>query len=88
MSDGEDISTPDLLKKISLAMDKSSRLFSFPVALLKLAGCLVGKSDQIARIVGSLQVDSSKIRRELGWVPPFSVDDGIRATLKIGTTST
>lgn len=82
VSDGEDISTPDLLKKLSLAMDKHSHLFSFPVALLKLAGRLVGKSDQVARIVGSLQVDSSKIRRELGWVPPFSLDDGLRATVK------
>ncbi len=81
VSDCEDISTPDLLKKLSLAMDKRSHLFPFPVALLKLAGRLVGKSDQIARIAGSLQVDSSKIRRELGWVPPFTMDDGLRATI-------
>ncbi|MDI1307808.1 MAG: SDR family oxidoreductase [Methylotenera sp.] len=82
VSDGEDISTSDLLKKLSLAMDKSPRLFPFPVALLKLAGRLVGKSDQIARIVGSLQVDSSKIRRELGWVPPFSVDEGLKVIVQ------
>ncbi|MDI1299679.1 SDR family oxidoreductase [Methylotenera sp.] len=82
VSDGEDVSTPDLLNKLSLAMGKSPRLFPFPIALLKLAGRLVGKSDQISRVVGSLRVDSSKIRRELGWVPPFSVDDGLKATVK------
>lgn len=82
VSDGEDISTSDLLKKLSLAMGKSPRLVPFSVALLKLAGRLVGKSDQIARIVGSLRVDSSKIRRELGWVPPFSIDEGLKATVQ------
>jgi len=82
VSDGEDISTPDLLRKLSLAMNKRPRLFSLPVILLKLVGRLVGKSDQVARLLGSLQVDSSKIRRELSWVPPYSVDEGLRATVQ------
>jgi nucleoside-diphosphate-sugar epimerase len=82
VSDGDDISTSDLLNKLSLAMSKSPRLFSCPVAFLKLAGCLVGKSNQIARVVGSLQVDSSKIRLELGWLPPYSLDEGLKATVQ------
>jgi nucleoside-diphosphate-sugar epimerase len=77
VSDGEDISTPDLLRKLGLAMGEKPHLFLWPIVLLKLAGRLVGRSDQVARLLGSLQVDSSKIRRELGWVPPFSIDEGL-----------
>lgn len=82
VSDGEDVSTSDLLRKLAFAMDKKSHLFSCPVILLKLAAKIFRKSDQVERLLGSLQVDSSKIRRELGWVPPFSVNDGLKATVK------
>lgn len=83
VSDGEDISTPDLLRKLGNAMGRPARLFFCPLALLKLAGRLVGKIDQIDRLTGSLQVDSSKIRRELAWQPPFTLDDGLQATAKM-----
>jgi nucleoside-diphosphate-sugar epimerase len=83
VSDGEDISTPDLLSKLSGAMGRSASLLPCPLALMRLAGQLLGKSDQIDRLVGSLQVDSSKIRRELGWKPPFSIDEGLSATVKV-----
>jgi nucleoside-diphosphate-sugar epimerase len=83
VGDGEDISTPDLLCKLGLAMDKEPRLFSCPIALLKLAGSLVGKSDQVARLLGSLQVDSNKIHRELGWVPPYSLQQGLEQTVGV-----
>lgn len=82
VSDGEDVSTSDLLHKLAFAMGKKSRLFLFPMSLLKLVARVLGKSDQVGRLLGSLRVDSSKIRRELGWVPPFSVDDGLKATVK------
>lgn len=82
VSDGEDVSTSDLLRKLSVAMCKKSRLFSCPIILLKLAATAFRKSDQVERLLGSLQVDGSKIRRELGWVPPFSMDDGLKATVK------
>ena len=85
VSDGMDISTSDLLKKLSLAMGKKPRLFSFPVVLLRLAARLLGKVNQIERLLGSLQVDSSKIRRELAWKPPFSMDDGLKATIENNT---
>ena len=77
VSDGEDVSTPDLLCQLGTAMGHPARLFPCPQALLKLAGRLVGKADQIERLLGSLQVDSSKIRRELGWIPPFTLQEGL-----------
>jgi len=80
VSDGEDVSTSDLLRQLGAAMGHPARLFPCPQALLKLAGRLTGKADQVERLLGSLQVDSSKIRRELNWIPPFTLECGLRAT--------
>lgn len=80
VSDGEDVSTPDLLRQLGVAIDHPARLFPCPTALLKMAGWLIGKSDQIERLSGSLRVDSSKIRRELGWMPPFTLEKGLHVT--------
>jgi nucleoside-diphosphate-sugar epimerase len=80
VSDGEDISTPELLRRLGAAMGHPTHLLPCPQVLLKLAGRLFVKSDQIQRLLGSLQVDSSKIRRELNWRPPYTLDQGLRAT--------
>jgi UDP-N-acetyl-alpha-D-quinovosamine dehydrogenase len=80
VSDGEDVSTPDLLRQLAVAMGVPSRLFPCPPILLRLAGAMAGKSQQIERLLGSLQVDSAKIRRELNWVPPYTLQQGLRAT--------
>lgn len=81
VSDAEDVSTPELLRKLGEAMGRPARLFCCPSALLRFTGRLVGKSDQIDRLLSSLQVDSSKIQRELGWLPPFSLNEGLKATI-------
>ena len=78
VSDGEDISTSDLLRQLGAALGHPARLFSCPQALLKLAGRLTGRADQVERLLGSLRVDSSKIRRELGWIPPFTLEKGLK----------
>lgn len=80
VSDGEDVSTPDLLRQLGAAMGHPARLFSCSPALLKLAGRLTGKADQIERLLGSLRVDSGKIRRELDWIPPHTLRQGLQAT--------
>ena len=82
ISDGEPVSTSALLRQLALAMGVPSRLFPCPAALLKLAGVMLGKSEQIARLLGSLQIDSGKIRRELDWKPPFSLRQGLEETAK------
>ncbi len=81
VSDGEDISTPDLLRKLSIAMGKPAKLLPCSPIFMRLAGRLFGRSDQIEKLIGSLQVDSSKIRRELGWNPPFTLDEGLKAAV-------
>jgi nucleoside-diphosphate-sugar epimerase len=81
VSDGEDISTPGLLRQLGGgAGGHPARLFSCPPTLLKLAGALTGSSSQIERLQGSLCVDSGKIRRELNWTPPYTLQQGLQAT--------
>jgi nucleoside-diphosphate-sugar epimerase len=81
VGDGEPVSTPDLLRGLAKASGVSSRVFAWPVGLLKLMGALLGKADQVERLVGSLQVDSSKIGRELGWEPPYGLQEGLNKTV-------
>jgi len=80
ISDGDDISTPDLLRQLGVGMRCPVRLFALSPKLLKWIGAFVGKSDQVDRLTGSLQVDSGKIRRELNWTPPYTLQQGLQAT--------
>ena len=81
VSDNADISTPELFRAVGNALNKPTRLFPFPVFLLRLAGVLVGKSGAIRRLAGSLQVDCSKIHKELGWKPPVGLQQGLDKTV-------
>ncbi len=80
ISDGEDVSTPQLLQRLAVALGCPARLWPCPPALLKLIGKWTGKSAQLERLLGSLQVDSGKIRRELDWSPPYTLQQGLQAT--------
>lgn len=82
VSDGEDLSTPDLVRATACALGTSPRLFPFPAPLMQLAATLVGKGAQVGRLTGSLAVDSSKIRTELGWCPPYTLEAGLQATAR------
>ncbi len=80
VSDGEDISTPELLLRLGEAMGRSARLFPCPPAALKVVGRLTGRSGQIERLLGALRVDGGKIRRDLSWTPPYTLQQGLQAT--------
>jgi len=82
VSDGEDLSTRELIERLAMLLGSRPRLFRCPPKLLRFAGVAIGRKEQIARLTESLRVDSSKIRRELGWSPPFSVDQGLVETAK------
>lgn len=82
VSDDEDQSTPQLIRKLASLMGKPCRLIPFPLSLLKWVGSLTGKSSEVERLIGSLQIDSNLMRRELGWVAPFSMDNGLAETVK------
>ena len=78
VSDGEDLSTAMLLRRIGRAQGKPARLFHMPSFMLKLGAACVGGNDVYRRLCGSLQVDISKARALLGWSPSVSVDEGLR----------
>jgi len=78
VSDGEDLSTADLLRRLGRAMGHPARLFPVPTGLLSAAARLLGKGAMAQRLLGSLQVDIDHTRRTLGWTPPVSVDEGLR----------
>ncbi len=80
VSDGEDISTPEMIRRTATVLGRPSRLFPVPMYLMRLVGILVGKCEAVKRLTGSLTVDSSKIRQELEWEPPFTMDKGLADT--------
>lgn len=80
VSDGEDLSTTDLLRRLGLALGKPARLVPVPAVLLSSAGALLGKRAVVERICGSLQVDICKTESLLGWRPPVGVDKALAMT--------
>ena len=78
--DSEDVTTPELVRRLGTAMGSKVSLWPCPTALLYWIGQVMGKREMIDRLVGSLQVNSSKIQTELGWHPPFTVDAGLSET--------
>ncbi|MCE0734469.1 SDR family oxidoreductase [Halomonas sp. G15] len=79
-SDGEDLSTTELLRRLATAMGRPPRLLPVPVKLLKLGAGLLRKGHIAQRLCGNLQVDITKTRERLGWTPPVSVDQALRET--------
>jgi nucleoside-diphosphate-sugar epimerase len=80
VSDGEDVSTTQLLRKLAGALGKPARLLPIPVWLMSGAAALLGKRALSDRILGSLQVDISKNRQLLGWTPPVTLDKALSLT--------
>jgi len=90
VSDGEDVSTPDLVRAIARALERPARLLPVPPWLFRAAGrigdglasvlpCPI-TSTRVQRLMGSLQVDSTRFRRDLGFEPPYTLAEGMRAT--------
>jgi len=80
ISDGEDLSTPELLTKLALSMKMRARLFSVSPVLLRHIGTIAGFGQEIARLCGSLRVDSTYAHDQLQWRPILSVDEGLALT--------
>jgi nucleoside-diphosphate-sugar epimerase len=80
VSDGEDVSTPALIRKLAAALGTPPRLLPCPPALLHFGATLLGKRAAAMRLTGSLAVDGTQLRQELGWQPRYSLDQGLNAT--------
>jgi len=82
VSDGEDVSTTELLRRMGKAMQRPAHLIPVSASFLKGAAALVGKRDVAQRLCGSLQVDIQKTRELLGWNPPLTLDQGLTRAAK------
>ncbi len=82
VSDGEDLSTTELLQRSGQALGKPTRLLPLPAFLLTTAARLLGKAAVAQRLCGSLQVDMGKTKTMLNWTPPVSVDEALSKTAR------
>lgn len=82
VSDGEDLSTPDLIRRMAGAMGRTPRLVPVPESFLRAVAGLAGRRAEVDRLLGTLTVDIGKARRVLGWTPPSPVDVELREALR------
>ena len=80
VSDGEDLSTTELIRRLARAIGRPARLIPMPTTVLMAGATLLGKREVAKRLCGTLQVDITKAREVLGWTPPVSVDEELRRT--------
>lgn len=80
VSDGEDLSTPELIRRMGVALGRPARLVPVPVGLMTGVGRLLGRGAQVQRLFSSLQVDITATRQQMGWSPPVAVDPALQET--------
>jgi nucleoside-diphosphate-sugar epimerase len=80
VSDNDDVSTPELVRRLAKALNTSAFLLPVPVSWMRFVGTLLGKVASVDRVVGSFSVDIAPIQKELGWIPPYSMEAGLAAT--------
>lgn len=80
VSDGEDLSTTELLRRAAAALRRPGRLVRVPSLPLWAAARPLGKRDLVSRLLGSLRVDMGKARELLGWAPRVGVDEALAIT--------
>ena len=81
-SDGTDTSTPALVRLIAKSLNRQTRIFPFPISILRLLAAVFGKSSAIDKLTGSLSVDISHTTSTLNWHPPFSIESEIAKAVK------
>ncbi len=82
VSDGNDLSTKELLINCAQALRVKVRLLPVPINLLKLIAAVLGKKEMVQRLCDNLQVDISKAKYLLYWTPPISMNEGLKVTVK------
>lgn len=80
LSDGERVSTPELIRRLATALGRPARLLPVPASCLRIAGIVSGKTMAVNRLLGSLMVEGSAIRHNLGWGPLYSMQEGLLET--------
>ncbi len=81
-SDGEDVSTAQMIKYLAKGMGRKTILLPIPITLLRVLAKLAGKQGLYTQLCGSLQIDSAKASQLLGWRPPVSPEKAMVAVGK------
>lgn len=82
VSDAEDVSTAELVRRLAAAMGKRANLLPVPTSALYLAAALTGRRAEVDRLCGSLTVNVGTTRNELGWSPPITMNEGLARTVR------
>jgi UDP-glucose 4-epimerase len=82
VSDGQDVSTHELVVQLARFLKRPARFLPIPEVALRFAARLVGKQSVIDRLLGSLEIDSRKVRHTLGWTPSVTLGHGLEATTR------
>ena len=80
IADAETVSTSELVIRLAHALRVETRLFALPTAFLRGAALIIGRGGDATRLVDSLEVDATRFREATGWIPPYSLDEGLAAT--------
>lgn len=81
-TDAEEVTTEDLFQKLTEAAGIQSKLVKFPAGLMRFVLNAVGKRKVYQQLWGSIVVDGSRARKELGWKPPYTLDEGLREAME------
>ena len=82
VSDGEPLSTPALVRAVAAALGRAPRLLPVPPSVLRAGARALGRGAAAERLLSSLAIDSTSITRVLGWVPPYSLEQGLKETVE------
>lgn len=85
-TDGQDVSTPGLLRAIARVRGERSLLFSAPLWMLRLPAKLLGRSAEISRLTESLRLDGTQLRDALQWHPPYTLEEGLAISVGARTS--
>lgn len=88
VSDGEDVSTTDLLRRLSRSLNLPSKLLPVPPGILRMLAHGLGKKGIAQRLLDNLQVDITHTKDTLGWTPPLSIEEGFARLSPVGTNRT
>ena len=78
ISDGEDVSTTELLRMVAMAYGKKVFFIPVPQSWLNIVAKMLGKAEVASRLLGSLVVDNSPARDVLGWHPVVTMEEQLR----------
>lgn len=80
VSDGDDVSTPELIRRMADSLERRPFLVPVPVSWIRWTGAMLGKQAAVGRLLGSLTIDMTPLQKELGWNPPCTMQAGLAAT--------